>query len=339
MSHDLAPTPAPGARRKSPIPPLSPQDDLRSGADTWAFRADVLAGLSRLQKTLPAKYFYDAAGSALFDRICEVPEYYLTRAELEILDMHGEAIAGRLGRGVLLVELGSGSSLKTERLLGRMAEPAGYVPVDLAEAHLAAAAARLHARHPGLPVVPVRADFTGHFSLPPAVARARPVCIYFPGSTIGNLEPHEAMLLMRKIRRRVAPGGFFLVGVDNKKAPALLERAYNDAQGVTAAFNRNILARIRRELGSDVDPERFEHVATYNVPAGRVEMHLRSAEPQRVHVDGREFAFRRGETILTECSYKYAPQEFGALAGRAGFATESVWQDAGERFSLHCLRP
>lgn len=339
MSHDIAPALPVTARRKAPIPPLSPEDNWRRGWDVDAFRTDVLAGLSRLQKTVPPKYFYDATGSQLFDRICELPEYYLTRAELEILATHGDDIARRLGPKALVVELGSGSSLKTERLLAKLDSPAGYVPVDVSDEHLKAAAARLRQRHPGLPVLPVRADFTQTFSLPPSAAAARHVSVYFPGSTIGNLEPHEAMLLMRKIHRRVAPDGFFLVGVDNKKDPAVLERAYNDAAGVTAAFNRNVLARIRRELDADVDVDAFEHVALYNVPAGRIEMHLRSARSHRIRIDSREFSFRRGETILTELSYKYDPPEFIALAERAGFRSETVWHDADRLFSLHCLRP
>jgi dimethylhistidine N-methyltransferase len=320
-----------------PFPRLDGRE--RPEWESEAFRADVLAGLSRVQKALPPKYFYDAAGSALFDRICELPEYYPTRAELEILTAHGADIARRLGPHTLLVELGSGSSLKTRRLLEHLPEPAAYVPVDLSAEHLAAATRRLREHHPGLVVLPVCADFTQTFTLPPAVARARPVTVYFPGSTIGNLHPHDAALLMRKIHRRVAPDGFFLVGVDNKKEITTLERAYNDPAGVTAAFNRNLLVRIRSELGSDIDPDAFEHVAFYNRPAGRIEMHLRNRADRVFHVDGRTFPFRRGETIHTENSYKYTVDEFTALARRAGFTPEAVWQDELALFSVHCLRP
>jgi L-histidine Nalpha-methyltransferase len=323
--------------RRSPIPRLSGHE--QPYWETATFRTDVLAGLARVQKTLPPKYFYDETGSALFDRICELPEYYPTRAESRILEAHAPAIGELLGPGALLVELGSGSSLKTERLLRALPEPAAYVPVDLSRAHLLKAVARLREREPGLVVVPVHADFTQNFTLPPAAARARHVTVFFPGSTIGNLEPHDAVLLMRKIHRRVAPDGFFLVGVDNKKDPAVLERAYNDSQGVTAAFNRNILERVRRELDSDVDPDGFSHVAAYNVPAGRIEMHLRSTAAHAVHVEGRRFDFRAGETIHTENSYKYAVAEFQALALRAGFRPQEVWQDDEGLFSLHCLRP
>lgn len=329
------PLPQPLARRRAPFPQLSADD--RVAWERAAFRNDVLAGLSRVQKFVPPKYLYDAAGTALFERICALPEYYPTRAERDILAARAAALAERLGPDVTLVELGSGSSAKAALLLDRLVAPRAYVPVDLAADALGAATSRLHRQYPGLMVLPVRADFTQTFTLPPAAAAARRIAVHFPGSTIGNLEPADAMLLMRKIHRRLAPGGLFIVGVDTVKPVAMLERAYNDAEGVTAAFNRNLLLRLHRELGAELDFAAFEHRAFFNVPAGRIEMHLRSRDDQTVRVDGRSFTFRRGETLHTENSYKYAPEAFAALASQAGFGPGQVWQDAAGLFSVHVL--
>lgn len=329
------PLPQPLARKRPPFPFLDADD--RVDWERTAFRNDVLAGLSRVQKSIPPKYLYDAAGAALFERICALPEYYPTRAERDILTARAAELAERLGPDVTLVELGSGSSVKTALLLDRLAAPRAYVPVDLSADSLGAATSRLHRQYPGLMVLPVRADFTQTFTLPPAAAAARRVAVYFPGSTIGNLEPADAMLLMRKIRRRLAPGGLFIVGVDTLKPIAVLERAYNDAEGVTAAFNRNLLLRLRRELGAELDFEAFEHKACFNVPASRIEMHLRSRDDQALRVDGRSFTVRCGETLHTENSYKYAPEAFAALAARAGFGPGQVWQDEAGLFSVHVL--
>ena len=319
----------------APIPRLNGRE--RPDWESGPFRADVIHGLSQPQKAIPPKYFYDVTGAALFDRICELPEYYPTRAELEILAEHGEAIAEMLGPDVTLVELGSGSSLKTRLLLDRLHAPRAYVPVDICADALARAATGLRKAYPGLLVQPVRADYAHGILLPPAAARASRIAVFFPGSTIGNCEPHEAVLLLRKIRRRLPPGGWLVVGVDTPKPIAVLERAYNDSQGVTAMFNRNVLVRARDELGADVDPDAFEHVAFYNAPARRVEMHLRSRAPQQLRLDGHAFAFRAGETIHTECSYKYAPEAFAVLAREAGFQPARLWQDAASLFSVHVL--
>jgi L-histidine Nalpha-methyltransferase len=321
-----------GAR---PFPRLSGHEPPAGEAEP--FRADVIAGLSRPQKSLAPKYFYDATGAALFDRICDLPEYYLARAELEILGERGEALADLLGDDVTLVELGSGSSLKTRLLLDRLRAPRAYVPLDICAEALARAAAGLRRDYPGLLVQPARGDYTRGILLPPAAASARRIAVFFPGSTIGNCEPHEAMSLLRKIRRRLAAGGWLIVGVDTPKSPDRLERAYNDSQGVTARFNRNVLVRVRDELGADVDPDAFEHLAFYNVLAGRIEMHLRSAREQHVELDGRSFRFRRGETLHTENSYKYTPAAFAALAREAGFSPAQVWHDAAGLFSVHVL--
>ena len=320
-----------------PIPRLRADEIWRAEWELATFRADVIAGLSRTQKAIPPKYFYDLAGAALFERICDLPEYYLTRAELDLLAGRADELAGMLGPDVTLVELGSGSSLKTRLLLDRLREPRAYVPVDICGEALAAAAARLHRSHPGLLVLPVRADFTQSFPLPPAAAKARRIAVFFPGSTIGNLEPDQAVLLLRKIRRRLTPGGWLIVGVDTKKPVAVLERAYNDSGGVTAAFNRNLLVRIRDELGGELDPEAFEHHAFYNAAAGRIEMHLRSRVDQPLRLDGRAFRFFAGETLHTESSYKYAPAEFAQLAVRAGFAPARLWLAGDGSFSVHGL--
>lgn len=327
------------AQPASATRPVIPRLDGNERPD-WAsaaFRADVLAGFARVQKQVPPKYLYDRTGTALFEQICELFEYYPTRAELDILSRHADAMAALIGPEATLVELGSGSSLKTRLLLDRLTAPHAYVPVDIAEDALAAAARALHKAYPGLLVQPVRADFTLSFVLPPAVAGAARLAVFFPGSTIGNLEPHEAVLLMRKVHRRLPEGGVLIVGVDTRKDPAVLERAYNDSRGVTAAFNRNLLARMRTELETDIDPDAFEHWAYYNAVVGRVEMHLRARAAHTVRLEGRPFPFRRGETVHTESSYKYAPADFAELARRAGFTPAALWPHDEGLFAVHGL--
>jgi L-histidine N-alpha-methyltransferase len=322
------------------FPRLAPHEIWRAEWEVTSFRADVLAGLGKMQKAIPPKYFYDSTGAALFEKICDLPEYYPTRAELEILAAHAGELAEMVGRDATLVELGSGNSLKTAYLLDRLQQPRAYVPVDVCAEALSAAVQRLHRRYPGLLVLPVRADFTTSFPLPPAAAKARRVLVFFPGSTIGNLEPAEAVMLLRKIHRRmVASGGLLVVGADTTKPKAILERAYNDSAGLTAAFNRNLLVRIRDELDAELDPAAFDHVAFYNVAAARIEMHLRARDEQRVRVDDRSFRFMAGETLHTENSYKYSVDRFIALAQQAGFTSHAVWQDAQQLFAVHCLSP
>jgi L-histidine Nalpha-methyltransferase len=318
------------------FPRLGDLDARRHDRSRVLFRDDVIAGLSRPYKAIPPKYFYDTAGSALFERICEQPEYYPTRAELELLGSCAPEMAAMLGPDITLVELGSGASLKTRLLLDALDRPRAYVPVDISHSALAPAAARMHALYPGLQVVPVRADFTQNFALPPSVTRSR-LALFFPGSTIGNLEPADAVLLMRKLRRRLAEGGWLMVGVDTKKPVPIIERAYNDAAGVTAAFNRNLLQRIRSELDADFDADAFSHRAFYEPTAGRIEMHLCSCRDHRATVDGHVFRFHRGETIHTENSYKYAPEEFAALAVLAGFKPARLWLARDGLFSIHGL--
>jgi L-histidine Nalpha-methyltransferase len=301
------------------------------------FLRDALAGLRQQRKTLPCKYFYDAEGSKLFDQICTLPEYYPTRTELGILRAHAGEMAHGLGPETLLVEYGSGSSVKTRRLLDRLARPAAYVPVDISREHLLDTALTLRLDYPGLEVLPVCADFTAPFTLPrprlPAARRA----VYFPGSTIGNFSEAGAVALMAGVARRVGRGGAFLVGVDLKKDPRVLERAYDDAAGVTAAFNRNLLARMNRELDADFDLRRFSHRAVWAEAAGRVEIYLVSDVEQVVHLDGVAIHFDRGESICTEHSHKYTLEGFAELARRAGLTVRRVWTDHARRFSVQYL--
>ncbi len=293
-------------------------------------REDVIAGLSLPQKALPPKYFYDAAGSKLFERICRLPEYYLTRAELSLTRAHLESIARFAGKGCELVEYGSGESLKT-RLLIRALRPAAYLPVDISDTALRKAARQLGKDFPWLKTTPVLGDFSRPIELPRA--RARRV-VYFPGSTIGNLDPEEAHAFLAMTRGQA---GRMLVGVDLKKDANVLHAAYNDSRRVTAAFNLNLLARINHELGANFDLRRFAHYAFYNAAAGRIEMHLVSLARQTVRVGKHRFGFDQGESIHTENSYKYSVDGFRALAGRAGYAGKKVWTDRRGLFALHGL--
>jgi L-histidine N-alpha-methyltransferase len=302
------------------------------------FLADVLAGLSLPQKRLPSKYFYDAAGSQLFDRITELDEYYLTRTELAIMRAHAASMAERCGPDCLLIEFGAGSAVKARLLLDRLDRPAGYVPVDVSGDHLRAASGELAADYPGLNVYPLVADFTRPFKPPPVAAGRR--VVYFPGSTIGNFDPADADALLSRIARLVGPGGGLLLGVDLRKDAAVLEPAYNDARGVTAAFNRNLLVRINRELGADFDPAAFRHAARFDADRSRVEMHLVSEEEQLVRVGGRGFAFRAGESIHTENSYKYDPAELARRAAACGLRVDEAWTDERRYFAvLYLTRP
>lgn len=296
------------------------------------FLADVLAGLRRPQKHLPAKYFYDAAGSWLFDRITELDEYYLTRTELRIMRRDADHMAATCGPRCLLVELGAGSLVKVRLLLDRLHRPAGYVPVDMSGHHLHAAAEALVRAYPNLAVLPVCADFTQDFPLPDVAADRR--VVYFPGSTIGNFDPAEVDTLLRRIARLVGRGGGLLLGIDLQKDPRVLEAAYNDRRGVTAAFNRNLLARINRELEADFNLDAFRHRAFYNRARSRIEMHLISLSDQRVRIGDVEFRFRAGETIHTENSYKYNLAELNHQATRSGLRMNEVWTDERNYFAV-----
>jgi dimethylhistidine N-methyltransferase len=306
-------------------------------AERERFLADVLAGLRQPSKTLPCKYFYDAEGSKLFDQICALPEYYPTRTELRILRAHAAEMANVLGPETLLIEYGSGSSVKTRRLLDRLVRPAAYVPIDVSREHLLETALALRVDYPELEVHPVCADFTAPLALPQPRRKPRRRAVYFPGSTIGNFSEAGAIALMAGVARLVGPGGAFLVGADLKKDPRVLERAYDDAAGVTAAFDLNLLARMNRELDADFDLRRFSHRARWNDEASRIEMQLVSDIAQVVHLDGVEIHFERGETICTEHSHKYTLAGFARLARRAGLAVRRVWTDPAQRFSVQYL--
>lgn len=312
---------------------------LDMAPEVESFREAVLAGLARRPRAIPAKFFYDAEGSRLFDRITELPEYYPTRTEIAILDRFGSEMAEVLGPRVQLVELGSGSSIKVRLLLDRLPSPAGYVGIDISRDHLMQACGRLAADHPGLEVLALCADYMGEVAVPPpAGGFPRRRAAFFPGSTIGNLSPAEAEAFLARWRPWLAEGevpGGMLVGVDLKKPEPILHAAYNDAEGVTAAFNMNLLARINRELDGSFDLSAFRHLAFYDADKGRIEMHLESRRDQIATVAGRRFAFTAGETIHTEISCKYSVAEFQALAVRAGYRPRRVWTDPASLFSVH----
>ena len=305
------------------------------GADT--FREDVIAGLSLPEKSLSPKYFYDAEGSRLFEAICRLKEYYPTRCELALTSVHLEDIARFAGDGCQLIEYGSGESLKT-RLLIRRVRPSAYVPIDISDAALQAAAKRLARAFPWLNIRGVAGDFMQPLKLPVYSARSpERLVIYFPGSTIGNLTPDEAHAFLRMSRGQIGRRGAMLVGVDLKKDANVLHAAYNDSKRVTAAFNLNVLARINRELRADFDLKCFAHYAYYNVAQGRIEMHLVSLAKQTVNVGRHRFRFDLGESIHTENSCKYSVDEFSKLALAAGFRTDKVWKDARGYFALFGL--
>jgi dimethylhistidine N-methyltransferase len=298
---------------------------------------EVFAGLSARPKYLYPKFFYDAHGSELFDRICNLPEYYLTRTELAILREHAPRFVRALGPGVRLVEPGSGSSLKTRVLLGALTPPAAYVPVDISRSHLMSAARTLAAQYSHLEILPVAADFTQPFELPQTTAPVGSTLVFFPGSTIGNFDHAEAIELLRMMGRLAGHDGHVLVGADLRKSPATLEAAYNDSAGLTAAFNLNLLARLNREYDADFDLDAFEHRAPWVEEHSRVEMHLVSTRAQRVHIRGVEFAFAAGESIWTESCHKYDCEQFAAMADGAGLHVHEVWMDDARQFSVQLL--
>jgi dimethylhistidine N-methyltransferase len=301
--------------------------------------AEILRGLRRSPKALSPKFFYDDRGSRLFDRITELPEYYLTRTELSIMQQHIGEIVRLVGPQASLIEFGSGSSTKTRILLEHLDRLAAYVPVDISRDHLVAAAESLAAEFPHIEVLPVAADFTHPFDLPlPKVMPLRNI-VYFPGSTIGNFSPDSALGLLEVMHQEAKEDGALLIGVDLKKDKAILERAYNDSAGVTAQFNLNMLRRLNNEFAANFNPGWFRHRAVYKESPGRIEMHLVSKRAQTVAVAGESFHFEEGETIRTECSHKYALDEFAAMAGRAGFSVHTVWTDPDKLFSVqYCLR-
>ncbi len=303
-----------------------------------AFEFDVVEGLSGTPKRVPAKYFYDGAGSQLFERITELPEYYPTRGELAILNAHAADIAKLIPDGAALVEFGSGSTRKARILLAAAPRLACYVPVDICGEMIEQEAADLRPDFPGLKVLPVTADICFPFELP-AAAKAAPARVgFFPGSTIGNFEPHEAAAFLRNAANILGPGATLIIGADLIKPVAVLNAAYNDAAGVTAKFNLNLLVRINRELGGSFKLDTFEHHAFYNRERSRIEMHLASLKRQKVKVAGDTFEFRAGETIHTENSYKYSIESLGGLARGVGWVPAGVWTDPRDYFSIQAFR-
>ena len=301
------------------------------------FLADALAGLKSTPKTLPCKYFYDKRGSELFDQICELPEYYPTRTEAAIMQENIEEMTAVFGPDTLLIEYGSGSSIKTRILLDHLPKLAGYVPVDISREHLHHTAASLAAAYPALSILPLCADYTQSFIVPDLKRRVSSRVVYFPGSTIGNFHRHEAGAFLAGIADVCGPGSGLVIGVDLRKSAQVLEAAYDDAQGVTAAFNLNLLTRMNAELGADFALEGFAHSAFYDEEIGRIEMHLVSLNAQTVRLGGETIDFAEGETIWTECSYKYSLSEFSNLAGSAGFCVRRVWTDPDKLFSVQYL--
>jgi L-histidine Nalpha-methyltransferase len=315
-------------------------DDRQPGRDD--ILSDALRGLAGRPKRLPSKYFYDARGSELFERICAQPEYYLTRVELAIMRDQIGAICTALGPDVRVVEYGSGSGLKTRLLLRNLASPVAYVPVEISRDALAESVASLGREFPRVEMLPVCADFTQPITLPRAARAPRQTVVYFPGSTIGNFEPEEALRLLRQMRTEAKQGGGLLpggvlVGVDLVKDRTVLEAAYNDAAGITAAFTLNLLTRLNRELGADFDPAGFGHRARYNALAGRIETHIVSHREQDAHIDGRTFHFAKGEAMLVEYSCKYTLDGFARLAARSGLRVAGVWMDPAQWFSVQWL--
>jgi dimethylhistidine N-methyltransferase len=298
------------------------------------FLADVIAGFSTSPRTLPCKYFYDERGAALFQRICELPEYYITRTEIDILDRNRAEIASHLGPGIGLIGLGTGAGTKTRILIESLKNPAVYIPVDISEKQLRESTALFEKIFPDMEILPVCADYLQPVVLPTPSHKAARNVVYFPGSTIGNFEPDEAMEFLGRVANVCRENGGLLIGVDLKKDQRVLEAAYNDRAGVTAQFNLNLLERVNRELGADFDLDQWRHRAIYDSSAGRIEMYLFSDIDQFVHFDEHKFHFRRGEKITTEYSYKYAPEEFAALAGKVGFEFVRMWTDDARLFGV-----
>lgn len=298
------------------------------------FCQDVVAGLSNRQKSVPSKHFYDRRGSQLFNRICELDEYYPTRTELAIMQEFAGEMGEQLGAGVMLVEFGSGSSIKTRILLDHLTDPIAYVPVDVSCDHLRLTADELQSDYPEIEVLPVCADFTQSFELPSASHTETHDAVYFPGSTIGNFEHQEAETLLQQISSLCGKGGGLLIGIDLQKDRAVLEAAYNDEAGVTAEFNLNLLHRINRELGGEFDVDQFRHIATYNSQLHRIEMYLESLTNHSVRVGEQSFQFRCGERICTEYSHKYTVDGFARRAKRAGLTLRRQWLDEDHLFAV-----
>ncbi len=300
------------------------------------FSNEVLDGLTRVQKMIPPKYLYDKKGSEIFEEICELPEYYPTRSEQEILTTNVREMAALIGREALIIEPGSGNGKKVRKLLKELECPKGYVPIEISSEILDRMSVEFREEFPDLKVIPVSGDFTMDHELEELEElKAHKKIIFFPGSTIGNLVPHEAIELLKRFSRWIGAGGGILIGVDLKKDQRVLELAYDDPSGVTAAFNLNLLHRLNDELNASFEIQNFTHEAFYNEALGRVEMHLKSKVPQKVIICDKVIHFRGGETIHTENSYKYTVDEFCDLASRAQLSLKSYWKDCRNLFCVY----
>ncbi len=302
-----------------------------------SFLAEVLIGLRKPQKELPSKYFYDERGSQLFERICELKEYYIPSIEASIMRAHIKEMVELIGPHVLVIEHGCGNCEKVHFLMDRLHDPVAFIPIDISKEQLLQVAKELDSIYPQLQVLPVCADYTSSFELPIAKQESKRTVVYFPGSTISNFDPIPAKHFLEHVANLCGSDGALLIGVDLKKDPAVLHNAYNDSEGVTAAFNLNLLERINRELDCDFQLDAFEHYAFYNPRESRVEMHLISQRRQVVHIDGETISFSKGESIWTESSYKYNLDEFEQMAAVAGFRVERVWVDERQWFSVQYL--
>ncbi len=319
---------------------MSATEPLPVNDQTPEFQDEILLlhqGLLAERKWISSIYFYDTEGSRLFERITEQPEYYLTRTELEIMRRRGDEIASTIGREAMVIEPGSGAGEKVGLLLRMLRRPVAYVPVEISRNHLEASARVLAREFPAVEVLPVWADFTRPLDLPQPLRPPARRVVYFPGSTLGNFEPEGAVSLLRNFATMLGAGGTVLIGVDLAKNAPVLEAAYNDAAGVTAAFNRNMLTHLNRRFDANFDLMGFEHLAFYNEAEGRIEMHLRSLRDQIVDIAGARVNFVSGETIHTESSYKYTDARFAALVARAGFRLEKTWKDPAGLFSIRYL--
>lgn len=299
--------------------------------------AEIVRGLSEEPKTISPKYFYDEPGSKLFDAITELPEYYLTNTELGIMRDNIAEIVSHVGKQASLIEFGSGSSLKTRVLLEHLSELAAYVPVDISDEFLQQSAEQIRSEFPHIDVRPVVADFTKPFKLPRPTVMPRRNVVYFPGSTIGNFEHDDAMALLRVMHHEAGSGGALLIGVDLQKNPQIIEDAYNDSKGITAAFNLNMLTRLNRDYGANFDLDEFEHSANYDEDKGRIVIELVSQSDQSFEIGDTAFAIGDGEAILTEFSHKYTLDGFAAMANAAGFEVQKVWTDDEQLFSVQFL--
>ena len=302
-----------------------------------SFLAEVLIGLRKPQKELPSKYFYDERGSQLFGRICELQEYYITRIEASIMQAHIREMVELIGPHVLVIEHGCGNCEKARFLMNHLRDPAAFIPIDISKEQLLQVAKELDSIYPQLQVLPVCADYTSNFELPIPKQESKRTVVYFPGSTISNFDPIPAKHFLEHVANLCGSNGALLIGVDLEKDPAVFHNAYNDSEGLTAAFNLNLLERINRELGCDFQLDAFEHYAFYNPRESRVEMHLISQRGQVVHISGETISFSKGESIWTESSYKYTLDEFEQLATVAGFRVERVWVDERQWFSVQYL--